>query len=114
MFWSFFTASDPGSLLPVDGMMNSSKYIEILKSIVLPFLQTLADGKGTFQHDFAPCYNSKAIKKFIQENNISMLDWPGNSSDMNPIGNLWSILKIRLGNMECSAEERTATNVTKL
>jgi hypothetical protein len=55
-------------------MMNSSKYIEIRKSRILPFLQTFADGKGTFQHDVAPCHNKKAVKKLIQGNKISMLD----------------------------------------
>jgi hypothetical protein len=88
----FFTASGPGSLVPVDGMMNSSKYIEILKSRVLPFLQTFADCKGTFQHDIAPCHNSKAVTKFIEAKKkiiiISMLYWPGNSPERNPIENL--------------------------
>jgi hypothetical protein len=74
MFSVFFIAVDPGSLLPLDGMMNSTKYIEILKSRVLPFLQTFADGKGTFQHDLAPCHNSKTVKRPVQENKISMLD----------------------------------------
>jgi hypothetical protein len=110
----FFTASSPGSLVPVDGVMNSSKYIEILKNRVLQFLQTFADGKGTFQHDFSPCHSSKSVQKFIQENKISMLDWPGNSPDMNPIDNLWSILKKRLGKTDCSTEERMVTNVTKV
>jgi hypothetical protein len=53
MFWGFFTESGLGSLVPVDGMMNSSKYVKILKSRVLPILQAFADGKGTFQHDLA-------------------------------------------------------------
>jgi hypothetical protein len=59
-----------------------------LKSLILLFLQTFTDGKETFQNDLAPCHNSKAVKKFIQENKISMLDWPGNSPDLNPNGNL--------------------------
>jgi hypothetical protein len=67
MFWGFFTASGPGSLVPVDGMTNSSKYVKILKSEVVPFLQDFADGKGTFQHDFATCHDSKAVKKLIKE-----------------------------------------------
>jgi transposase len=33
---------------------------------------------------------------------------------MNPIENLWSILKKRLGKMDCSAEERMVTNVIKV
>jgi transposase len=114
MFYGFFTTSGRGSLVTVDGMMNSSKYIEILKSKVLPFLQTFADGKGTFQHDLAPCHNSKAVKKFIQENKISMLDWPGNSPDMSSVGNLWSVLRKRLGKVDCSTEERMVTNVVKV
>jgi transposase len=109
-----FTASGPGSLVPVGGMKNSSKYIEILKSRVLPFLQAFADGKGTFQHDLATCHNSKAAKKFIRVNKIIMPDWPGNSPDMNPIENLWSMLKKRLGKMECSTEERMVTKVIKV
>jgi transposase len=95
-------------------MMNSPTYIEILKSRVLPYLQTITDGKGTFQHALAPYHNSKAVKKFVQENKIIMLDWPGSSQDMNPIENLWSILKKRLGKMDCSTEERMVTNVVKV
>jgi transposase len=86
-------------------------YFEILESRVLPFLQYFADGKGTFLHDLAPCHNSKAVKKFIQENEIGMLDRPGNSPDTNPDENLWSILKKRLGKTDCSNEERIITNV---
>jgi hypothetical protein len=62
VFWDFFTASGPGSLVPVDGMINSSKYIEILKS---KSFAISADVKGTLQHDIAACRNSKAVKKFI-------------------------------------------------
>jgi transposase len=114
MFWGFFTASGPGSLVPVDGIMNSSKYIKIIKSRVLLFLQTFSGGKGTFQHDLVPCHNSKAVRKFIQENKISMLNWPGNSPDMNPIENLWSIQKKCRGKMDCTTEQCMATNTIKL
>jgi transposase len=94
--------------------LNSLKYIEILKSRVLPFMKTFAYGKGTFQHGLAPCHNLKAVKKFIQGNKIHMLDWPGNSPDMQPVETLWRILKKRLGKMGCSTEERVVTNVIKV
>jgi transposase len=43
-----------------------------------------------------------------------MLDWPDYSPDMNPIENLWSILKKRLDKMDCSTEEHMVMNVIKL
>ena len=35
---------------------------------------------------------------------ITVLDWPGNSPDLNPIENLWSIVKNRLRKMDCTTK----------
>jgi transposase len=43
-----------------------------------------------------------------------MLVWPGNSPDMNPIENLWSIQDKHQGKMDCSTEERMVMNVIKV
>jgi transposase len=47
----------------------------------------------------------KIRQEVHQENKISMLNWSGNSPDMNPIETLWTIVKKRLGKMDCSTEE---------
>jgi len=44
-------------------------------------------------HDGAPCHRSKAVKNFFEKNRIQMLEWPGNSPDLNPIENLWNFMK---------------------
>ena len=46
-----------------------------------------------FMHDDAPCYRSIIVKKFLGENHVTALDWPGNSLDLNPIENLSAKIK---------------------
>ena len=46
-----------------------------------------------FMHDGATCHWSKIVKQFLTKNHIKILDWPGNSPDLNPIKNLWSKIK---------------------
>lgn len=49
----FFTINGTGSLVPLKGMMNSIKYIEILCRRIVQFMETFGD---TFQHDLVPCH----------------------------------------------------------
>ena len=34
-------------------------------------------------HDNAPCHRSKAVQSFLNQQRINMLEWPGNSLDLN-------------------------------
>ena len=94
MFWGCFSKSKVGNLIPIESYMNSQKYLEILQNELNQNLEKT--GCETFQDDSAPCHRAKIIKEYFQKENITQLPWPGNSHDLNPIENLWAMLKRKL------------------
>ncbi|KAJ4436473.1 hypothetical protein ANN_16504 [Periplaneta americana] len=44
--------------------------------------------------------------RILQQEDYSGLPWPGNSPDINPIENLWSICKRRMQKIDCSTKEK--------
>jgi hypothetical protein len=68
MFWECFTFTGPGSLVPIEGMINSEKYSDIIKCRVVQTMEeNFSNGDGIFLHDLAPCHSSRKVKKVIEE-----------------------------------------------
>lgn len=115
MFWGCMSYNGPGPLVPVEGMMNSDKYITLLQNRVVPLLsQMFPDGNGIFQQDSAPCHVSKKCMNFFRENKVNVLKWPGNSPDLNPIENLWAICKKRISKEDCTTKIAMINAVIKI
>ena len=105
MFWVSFTVFGPGSLILIERIMNSDKCKNILANYVLPILSDSDSREGrVFQQDLASCHISKKIQTFFAQTGVTLLDWPGNSSYLNPIENLWAIIKSKLSKYDCSTK----------
>lgn len=46
-----------------------------------------------FQQESASCHVAEVFRRWLQDNPIPLLEWPGNSPDLNPIENIRNHLK---------------------
>ena len=103
MFWGSFSYNGVGSLYPIEGIMNADKYMQVINNKIQNDMEdAFPNGEGIFQQDLAPCHRAKKVKKLFFEKGIQLLDWPGNSPDLNPIENLWAIVKLEAQKRDCT------------
>ena len=91
--------------LPKKVTTKESIYINILKEHLFTFWRI--HQCHHFMHDGAPAHKSKIVTKFLNSHNIQVLEWPGNSPDLNQIENAWNFLRDKI-------QERQPSNITEL
>ncbi len=76
---------------------HSRIYQEVLEHFMLPAADQLyGDADFIFQQDLAPAHSAKATSTWFKDHGIPVLNWPANSPDLNPIENLWVIVKRKM------------------
>ena len=115
MAWGCFSWKGRGSIefLKKGEMMNGQRYRQILDEKLELFMQL--HGTSHFLQDGAPCHRSKIVSTWFSERpNITLIDWPGNSPDLNPIENCWAWMKHQLQDCKATSIPLLQLEITKL
>ncbi len=85
MIWAAMSSTGVGPLCFLKSTANAAIYQEILEHVMLPSADKLyGDADFIFQQDLAPAHT------------VGVLDWPANLPDLNPVENLWGIVKRKM------------------
>ena len=100
--WGMFSSSGRSPLVRIPGTLNQDKYINILQQYVLQFKTVYRPGKNDFLYQHVGCgpHRAKKVSLFLEAKGEEVLPWPAQSSDMNPIENVWAIMKRKLRKLD--------------
>ena len=95
--WGCFCARGVGQAEIFVGEFNAKRYVDILQhNLLQTALHFYPQEHWWFQQDNAPQHKADISRRWFHNHGVDLLDFPPYSPDLNPIENLWGILKGRI------------------
>lgn len=94
--WSAFSSRGVFPIIFYEASLKAPDYCRILSEGLLETARILHPEGFQLVHDNATCHTAAVTKTWLAGNGIQVLPWPASSPDLNPIENLWALLKNRI------------------
>ena len=92
MIWMMAMPNGLLSFRVIEGILNSDKYINLLQNYAVPTIKLNYEHNFWFQEDNASVHKSKKVKAFMDQQEISILEWPAKSPDLNIVEDCWKLI----------------------
>ena len=115
MVWGCFSGEKGRGdqyFLPKNKKMTAELYLQVLEEHMLNFYHI--HGSVVFMHDSALCHKARKITRYLEQKQISVLEWPGNSPNLNLFENCWHKMKKEMSEKKTSYLEILLEELKKL